>query len=227
MLRDVQPEILDELDAADPRAIHSRRDLQRVNALMGHPRMIAQALPDALGGACVVELGAGDGTFLLNVAKRIGKQSNVRAVLVDQRPSVSAETQAGFASAGWQIEIAEADVFEWLRRPQHVRTDVTVANLFLHHFREPELARLLQGASEQTKRFVACEPLRSTASVIGASLLRFVGCNGVTMHDARASVHAGFRDRELSNLWPADGRWHLSEQRSGRFTHMFVADHAA
>ena len=36
--RRVVPEILDELDASDPRAVQSRRDLQRVHRLMGIPR---------------------------------------------------------------------------------------------------------------------------------------------------------------------------------------------
>ena len=27
-----------------------------------------------------------------------------------------------------------------------------------------------------------------------------IGCNSVTVHDARISVHAGFRDRELSAI---------------------------
>jgi len=226
MRRNVQPEILDELDASDPRAIQSRRDLQRVNTLMGHPRAIAQALRGAIGGAHLVELGSGDGTLLLTVARRLGMQATpVRAVLVDRRPSVSTETRAAFASSGWHIETAETDVFEWLRRPQAERADVTLANLFLHHFREPELSDLLRRVSEQTKRFVACEPRRSHIALAGTSFLRVAGCNEVTQHDAKISVRAGFRDHDLSALWPAGQGWTLKEWRSGPFTHAFVAAH--
>lgn len=224
--RSVQPEILDELDASDPRAIQSRRDLQRVNTLMGHPRAIARALRGAIGGARLVELGSGDGTLLLTVARHLGMQPTpVRAVLVDRRPSVSAETRAAFASSGWHIETAEADVFEWLGRPQAERADVTLANLFLHHFRESELSDLLRRVSEQTKRFVACEPRRSHIALAGTSFLRMVGCNDVTQHDAKISVRAGFRDHELSALWPDGQGWQLKEWRSGSFTHAFVAAH--
>ena len=62
--------------------------------------------------------------------------------------------------------------------------DATVANLFLHHFREGELAHLLNLAAQQTKRFIACEPRRSRTALAGASLLRLIGCNDVTVHDA-------------------------------------------
>jgi hypothetical protein len=219
--------MLDSLDTRDPHALHSRRDLQRVNALMGHSRILARALRGTISGAQVVELGAGDGTLLLNVAKRLGRQANpVRAVLVDRKPSLSAETRAGFDDNGWRIEVKELDVFEWLARPNPGRADITIANLFLHHFPERELPWLLGRTSQQTSRFIACEPLRSRAAVIGASLLRFLGCNHVTLHDARVSVRAGFREQELSALWPRDPRWRLSEGRTGLFTHTFMAVHA-
>ena len=195
---------------------------------MGHPRILARALRGTIGGSRVVELGAGDGTVLLGVAKRLGKQANpVRAVLVDRRPSVSAETRAGFDAAGWHIEVRQLDVFEWLRLPQPDLFHVTIANLFLHHFCERELAELFERASERTNRFIACEPRRSASAVIGASLLRFVGCSNVTRHDAHVSVRAGFRGRELSALWPRRTPWHLSERERGLFTHTFLANHAA
>ena len=224
--RTIEPEILDALEAGDPRAIQSRRDLQRVNTLMDHPRILARALGRNIGGSRVVELGAGDGTCLLRVARRLGTQNiPVRAVLVDRRPSISEATRAGFAAAGWEIEINEADAFEWLARGAEP-CDLTIANLFLHHFHAAALSELLRRACERTRIFIACEPRRSRAAIAGARLLRFVGCNDVTLHDARVSVHAGFRDHELSALWPRDAGWNLTEGRAGLFTHTFLATHA-
>ena len=76
MQRQLTPELLDELPADDPRAVHSRGDLRRVNRLMGNADIMARALLDLPGGTgpsglvgqapallSVVELGAGDGTF--------------------------------------------------------------------------------------------------------------------------------------------------------------------
>ena len=227
-MRALQPEILDRPDVTDPRAVHSRRDLQKVNTLMGHARFLTQALRGSLAGSLLVELGSGDGTLLLKVARRLGKQpKSVRAVFVDRRPSVSAETKMAFRTAGWEVEVAEADVFDWLNRPTPDCADVTIANLFLHHFDDHQLSKLFELASRQTRRFVACEPLRSPIASAGVSLLGFLGCNDITVHDGRISVRAGFRDRELSSLWPHDPKWRLQEWRSGPFTHAFIADHAA
>jgi hypothetical protein len=222
--RNIQPEILDELAVDDPRAIQSRRDLRKVNAFMGHTRMMTRALrATAIPPRILVELGSGDGTFLLRVVQRLGRQTGRRAMLVDRRPSVSAATRDGFKAAGWTLDICESDVFEWLCRPRAETADVTIANLFLHHFREGELAHLLNLAAEQTTRFIACEPRRSRAALAGTSLLPLLGCNDVTLHDARVSVRAGFRDREVSALWPPDAGWQLSERQRGLFTHAFVA----
>jgi SAM-dependent methyltransferase len=225
MRRRVQPEILDELPADDPRAIQSRRDLQKVNTFLGHTGMMTRAMRGAPAPRLVVELGCGDGTFLLRVAQALASRAPTRAVLVDRRPFLNAATLEGFAAAGWEIDIFESDVFEWLCRPRAEIADVTLVNLFLHHFRDGELANLLNLAAQQTRRFVACEPRRSRTSLAGASLLRLIGCNDVTMHDADVSVRAGFRDRELSALWPPDDGWQLTERRAGLFSHNFIAHH--
>jgi hypothetical protein len=54
-------------------------------------------------------------------------------------------------------------------------------------------------------------------------MLGFIGCNGVTRHDAKASVRAGFTENELSNMWPAEKGWNLAEHQAGPFSHCFVA----
>ncbi|HTL01966.1 MAG TPA: hypothetical protein VL243_07060, partial [Vicinamibacterales bacterium] len=74
-----------------------------------------------------------------------------------------------------------------------------------------------------TRMFVACEPHRSRRALAAASLMGLIGCNGVTVHDARISVRAGFRDTDLSAIWPGERDWTLKEQKAGRFTHCFVA----
>lgn len=224
MRRIIRPEILDDLSPDDPRAIQSRRDLQKINVCMGHAGFVTRALRTAPSPPrLIVELGAGDGTFLLQLAQRLTLQAGVRAMLVDRRPSVSAATRHGFEAAGWTIDVCEADVFEWLRRPGAETADATIATLFLHHFQEVALAHLLHLAAQQTRRFIACEPQRSHAGLAAVPLLRVIGCNEVTLHDGDISVRAGFRDRELSTLWPTDRTWTIAEKPQGFFTHAFVA----
>jgi SAM-dependent methyltransferase len=224
MLRQIEPEILDRLDAADPRAVESRRDLQTIHGLMGIPGALAGALRTMTPGARLVDLGSGDGTLLLRVAERLGAaRMPARAVLVDRTPAMRDETRAAFDRLGWNIEFRPADVFDWLGRPDPEIADVTIASLFLHHFRERALGDLLRRVAGQTRRLVACEPRRSQTALVGASLLRLIGCNGVTQNDAKISVRAGFCDSELSAAWPGGPGWRLAERRSGPFLHIFDA----
>ena len=63
MIRTLQPELLDSLPAHDASAIGSRRDLRRLNNLMGHARVIARSLKEIFRSeppAQIVEIGAGD-----------------------------------------------------------------------------------------------------------------------------------------------------------------------
>jgi hypothetical protein len=237
VLRKVTPELLDELPPDDPRARHSRADLRRVNKLMGNADIIGRVLAGTGGARSaraatpapfeIVELGGGDGTFLLEVAKRAAPVIGAaRATLVDQQALVTQDTRGALAALSWNVEPVRADVFDWLTGRHRAGADVTIANLFLHHFEGERLRTLLRDASAQTRMFVACEPHRSGAAFAAASLMSFIGCNSVTVHDARISVRAGFRDGELSELWPHGEGWVLEERKAGRFTHGFVARHA-
>jgi hypothetical protein len=227
MKRKVEPEILDDLRPSDHRAIGSRQDLQRLNVWMGQARIMARVLTGTFTQRpprSIVELGAGDGTQLLRLARRIAHRWHpLRVVMVDRHQLVSSRTKAEFKSLSWDVESVEMDVFDWLRRPKPERTDLTIANLFLHHFKDGRLRKLLCHTARQTGFFLTCEPRRDKFSFCGASLVGVIGCNGVTRHDAKASVRAGFAENELSALWPAGKLWKLTERQAGLFTHCFLA----
>ena len=224
MERLVESEWLDTLPAHDRRALRSRADLRRINRLMGNAGVLLRLLRRAVGPRRVVEIGAGDGTFLLRMARQLApKWGRIEAVLVDQHRLLSPETREGFSRLGWRVQAVEADVFEWLAEPGHDPDTVVVANLSLHHFSEGQLRRLLQLASARCRAFVACEPRREVFALTASRLLGLIGCNAVTRHDAPASVRAGFAGRELAALWPADESWKIDEGRAGMFGHFFVA----
>jgi hypothetical protein len=219
--RALTPEILDFLSPGDPRAIHSRRDLLRINAVMRQGAVMAKLLADFPTPKLLVDLGGGDGRFMLGVAKRLAKRwQGVTVMIADRQPIVSAETRAQFAREGWRCENLTGDVFDTLPL---VRPDIVSANLFLHHLDTQALARLFALAAARAQGFVACEPRRSAFALIGARLVGVLGANDVTRHDAVASVQAGFRARELSALWPKDSAWRLRERGAFPFTHAFTA----
>jgi len=256
MERRVEPELLDDLPPADPRAVRSRQDLQRVNAWMGNGGVMAQALQSTCGGQAsrrIAELGAGDGNFLLRVARRLPADwLGTHAVLLDRWNIVSPATHQDFAALGWHTETVQADALAWLTQlgalarvfhasiemptarrvgARGVRRgempglafDAMIANLFLHHFPERPLAELLRAAAGLTRTFIAVEPRRWGPSLLVSRWLWLIGCSQVTRHDARVSVRAGFAGRELSPLWPEQQGWSLQEGPAGWCSHLFIA----
>jgi SAM-dependent methyltransferase len=222
--RVVEPEWLDTLPAADPRAQRSRRELARVNALMANAGIVAARLRAGGVPSSLVDLGAGDGRFTLRFARALGAApAGARLTLVDRELHLDDHVHRVFAALGWKVEPVRADVLEWLDA-ERATCGAIVANLFLHHFPDPDLARLLAAAAGRTRRFVACEPRRSGLAGLGARMLGAIGCGPVTRHDAVASVRAGFTGAELTRLWPGEAGWSTEERARGLFSHEFFAE---
>ena len=174
----------------------------------------------------ILELGSGDGTFMLRVARRLAARwPGVTIVLLDRQNIVTQETQEKFRALGWKTETMTADVFAFLDNQKPGAADLITANLFLHHFSQEQLARLFASAARAAPLFVACEPERSALALTASHLVVAIGCNDVTRHDAVVSVRAGFAGCELSQLWPAEG-WNLHENAALPFTHCFAAKRA-
>jgi len=218
--RVAEPEWLDELPPQDRRAVRSRGDLRRINALMGNARCIARHL----SGRTIADLGAGDGCLMLSVARRL-RRPGVELTLVDRSPVVAESTLRGFAELDWKVIAESEDALRFLERAP--RFDAIVANLFLHHFDDQRLAQLLALSAARAPLFIACEPRRSRLALGASRLLGLIGCNDVTRHDALVSVRAGFSGSELCGLWPKAAGWRLSEGAAWPFSHLFVAQRDA
>jgi hypothetical protein len=220
--RQLEPELLDHLPPDDPRAIHSRRDLRLINAWMGNTGHLARAITSLpKPPRTIVELGTGDGTLMLKLAARISGPLNVH--LLDMQPVVAPETVARFTALGWTVQILPVRLQDWLRSPAPAHSDLILSNLFLHHFTDTELRTIFAQIANITSAFIACDPRRWLPSLWTTHLLWLTACNSVTRHDARISIRAGFRDQELSALWPSGSPFKLREGPAGFASHLFTA----
>ena len=188
----------------------------------------------------IIDLGGGDGRFMLGVARRLGtKWRGTKLTLLDRHDVLRAETRAGFAALEWEIEMLTGEVLEWVEQPASLDAlasdgkkgsplfDAVVANLFLHHFSEAQLLKMFAGLSAQTNLVVAVEPQRSWMALALSKSVGLIGCNYVTRHDAVTSVQAGFAGQELSRLWPAAQGWQFQEHPVGVCAHLFVAQRSS
>jgi hypothetical protein len=240
MARIVAAETLDGLAADDPAAMRSRQDLRRLHRAMGTRAITVRALRSMTqsrakaGPLRLLELGAGDGTLMLGVARALAPAwPQVELTLLDRLRVVDPTTIESYAHLGWTAVAKTADALDWAAAvtdsplSDHAtgRWDLIVANLFLHHFEGAQLVSLLGAIAARSNRFFACEPRRSWVALAGSHCVGVLGANAVTREDAVLSVQAGFRGTELAELWPPRGaEWKLQDYAAGLFSHCFRAE---
>ncbi len=180
----------------------------------------------------ILEIGAGDGSLMLAVARRLAPLwPAVDLTLLDRVPVVAAATLAAYERLGWSVRHLATDVFDWAA-PASVAAsppgsgcwDLIVANLFLHHFEGQQLASLLGAIAARCDAFCALEPRRGWLALAASHLVAALGANAVTRTDAVLSVRAGFHDDEIGAFWPTTPAiWQTRESAVGLFSHCFIA----
>lgn len=227
MDRIVEREWLDELPANDPRAERSRRDIQRINLLTGHDRIVARALKRAFPDcppSGIADLGAGNGRLLLSVARRFGRGwKGVNVTLVDRVNGFEPGIVDQFAGLGWRANIEIADALAWLRGLGSRRIEAVATNHFLHQIEDVELREMLSLLARSSDAVIAAEPRRGAWPLLCSRFVWLVGSAPVTRYDAPVSVRAGFTGREISALWPDKENWDLIERGAGWVSHLFIA----
>lgn len=201
--RAVIPELLDHLPADDPEAMRSRRDLRRINFLMGNERWICRTLArhPASTAHGISEIGAGDGELIGKLARRF-PQSSVEAYDLAPIP-VNLESRVS-----WH----QGDVFK-MQPP--APGGVLIANLFLHHFESEALATLGRWIGN-AGLLVFNEPDRKEFPHFLGNLMH-PWINRVTRHDMHVSIDAGFAAGEIPRLLGLDpASWRFAETSTWR-----------
>lgn len=193
-MRKLTPELLDHLPHDDPGALLSRRDLRRINSLMGNWRWILSEIPEHT--QAITEIGAGDGDLLALLS---GKRPDAKLTAYDLAPRPAALPE--------NVEWIQGDLFS---QPPPERGGTLIANLFIHHFTDDRIGEL--GAwMRPFDTIIINEPLRTKLPLlIGKLVAPFI--HPITRHDMRVSTEAGFVTGELAASLGLEGfGYHLRE----------------
>lgn len=208
--RVVIPELLDHLPADDPEALRSRRDLRRINFLMGNERWVEATVCElpSIADKGIVEIGAGDGILCGKLAGRF-PHAPVAAYDLAPRPDTLN------ARVVWH----RGDIFEM---PAPDQGGVLVANLFLHHFEAETLTELGRWLTN-FEALVINEPDRSRLPHFLGGLMH-PWINRVTRHDMHVSIKAGFAAGEITRcLGLGESDWSIRETSTWRGARRVVA----
>lgn len=216
--RVVVPEILDGLPHDDPRAVASRRDLRRINLLMGNPGWFARVARrhQAAAARGLVEIGAGDGVLARRLARAF-PETPVTALDLAPAPA---------GPLPQNLQWLRRDLFEpgWPADAEAARpSGMLAACLFLHHFEGDRLAWIGRALCTKFEVCAFVEPdRRALAHRLGRLAWPFI--NDVTRHDMHVSIDAGFAAGELAELLGLDASgWRVSESTTLTGARRFLA----
>ncbi|TVP77986.1 MAG: hypothetical protein EA353_09260 [Puniceicoccaceae bacterium] len=209
MQRLVQPEILDNLPACNLDAVASRRDLVKINHLMGNYRWIRRQVRRCRPSKTdrFLEIGAGDGTLARQLIPALPRHSFAALDQCSQPEDWPAHT-------AW----CSGDILCFSEYSEYTHL---LANLILHHFDAKSLAQigdLIQAGG--IREIIACEPCRRPLHQWQLRAGKWIGFNYVTLHDGCISVAAGFRGDELPQLLglsPSQWSWRVDETWMGAY----------
>ena len=211
-MRLVQRELLDSLPHDDPAAQRSRRELLLINRIMGNHRWVCRTLSQReVREDRVLELGAGDGSLARHVWNDGIMQPSQWSAL-DLAPAPPDWPDA----AAWH----QRDLFDLMVLPD---VKIIVANLFLHHLQNSQLALLGTRLPESCRTLLVCEPARRRVySLMGRLLCAMIQLSSVTRHDMLASIRAGFLGDELAQALGLHG-WQTTVKVTSLGAYRFTA----
>jgi hypothetical protein len=208
MRRTLVQELLDTLPVEDERARRSRRDLLRINHVMGNARWWRRHVAPAIHPRVrVLELGPGDGSFRLLPRHRVDG--------LDRTP----RPDHWATEARWWRQRAQ-DFTAW---PEY---HAVIGNLVFHHFTQYELRQLGTQFEPHVRVIAACEPRRARRYQVGFALLAtLLAAGAVTRRDGHVSIFAGFCGDELPRALGLDRRrwsWRIEESWRGAYRMLAV-----
>jgi len=193
-MRVIRPELLDDADPVE--ALPSLEDLTRINKYLGGYRVLRKIMATVATPAeafTVLDVGAASGDMGREI-RRAFPHARVTAFDYRLRHLAPAEPPKVVGDA-FHLPF-RADSF-----------DVVFCSLFLHHFTDARVKELLSAFSTVARRAVCAIDLdRGPFSYHFIPATRWLfGWHPITLHDAPASVAAGFKRHELEDLAKAAG----------------------
>lgn len=200
-----EEELLDAGEGTDEDVAESLSDLRRVNRFLGGRKVVLRAISSCLDGASsqhlsLLDVGTGSADIPMAVAEKCaqrGLETFIAAVDISERNLRLSRARLGVSS---DIHLVRADS---LSLPFAARSfDFVTASLFLHHFRDDDVVRLLADFGRIARRAVIVNDLirnlvpyyftRIAGPVLAASFL--------TRNDGPVSVLRGFTTDEMNEL---------------------------
>jgi 2-polyprenyl-3-methyl-5-hydroxy-6-metoxy-1,4-benzoquinol methylase len=210
-----RPEIMDDFSIKGPVIEQTLREIERINQLLGGNsitlsglRSILARKGDAIDDLTVADLGCGGGEMsllMLGLAKRVIR--DVRIVGFDANEHIVEFCQDRFAdSTSLEFETANVLSDQFASR----KFDIITATLFIHHFTDEQLTRMLRQWMKQVNLGIVINDLHRHPFAYHSIkiLTRLFSKSSMVKYDAPLSVQRAFTKKELVRLMENAGIEH-------------------
>jgi ubiquinone/menaquinone biosynthesis C-methylase UbiE len=202
--RSTEPELLDASQCHPDDVAKSLADLRFVNRwLSARGQLLRAVAPFMPPGGRLLDVGCGSGDVAAFLQDRLSaprwkRAQPVRAVGVDLKPAHLRHAPHGLSRVAadvWRLPFRDASF------------DVVTASLFLHHFEDGQLARLLRELARLARRAIVVSDLHRAwlPHTFGRAVFPLVFETKVSVHDGLVSIRRGFRESELREAFQAAG----------------------
>lgn len=200
-----EEELLDAGEGTDEDVANSLSDLRRINRFLGGTKVVLRAISTCLDGGTservsLLDVGTGSADIPMSVAQECmqrGVNTFIAAVDISERNLRISRVRLGVSS---EVHLVRADS---LRLPFEARSfDFVTASLFLHHFRDDDVVRLLADFGRVARRAVIVNDL--IRNLVPYYFTRIAGpvlaWSTLTRNDGPVSVLRGFTLNEMNML---------------------------
>ncbi len=179
--------------------------LGRINKWLGGNRISIKGIDALLKGRpktqtyTIVDLGCGHGDILRLVAD-FGRKNGYNFKLIGIDANQDTVDYANELSASYpELSFKNEDIFS--EKFQEKECDIVLATLFLHHFKEEEILRLLSNLSDKASIGIVVNDLHRSEIAYGLfKLLGMVISNYMIKQDGLTSILRAFKREDLERM---------------------------
>lgn len=224
--RDRSKEILDDLHCSGEAVRQNLKELDLINTLLGGNNVSIQGLKKIIQDAnqahwTLADLGCGSGQLMIEMHKTLSQQGQSGTFTgFDANPFIVKYAQnhcKDYKNIGIDCLNVLSETF-----PQHY--DIIHASLFLHHFTEEELVKLLQKINRHTLKAIVINDLhRHPFAYYAIKLLTtWFSKSYMVKNDAALSVAKGFTKKEWNTILQKAGFTHWKIRWVWAFRHQII-----
>ena len=201
--RSKSPELMDDLELPKPELEEALGDLKKVNTLLGGHAVGIVGLKPFLSRETpthILDIGCGDGEFLRHLNTYCRKMGFKVRLTGWDRNAESLEWGHSQNTGDMDIQYEIRDIMEYPQLPEG--NFVIICNLFLHHFTDAQIGKMLSYWSNSGCKAIVINDL--DRNPLAYYLFRLFGVifmkSKIAVHDGLISILRGFRSSELEQF---------------------------